>query len=80
MLCTLNPFSQMIQKEYEQIERKRTIVSIPSSATELDHFFTILNDIGLVLYFRGCTDDDSWIVVDDVALLSQVNGVVFAPS
>ena len=28
------------------------------------------------MYFRRSTDDDSWVVVDDDALLSQVNGVI----
>ena len=31
------------------------------------------------MYFRGSTGDDSWVVVDDDALLTHVNGVIFAP-
>ena len=79
VVYSLTDFSQMIQKENERIVRGSSIVFIPSSTTELDHFLTILNDRGLVLYFRGSTDDDSWVVVDDDALLSKVNGVIFAP-
>ena len=79
VVYSLTDFSQMIWEENKQIARKSDIVSVPSSTTELDHLLTILSDRGLVLYFRGSTGDDSWVVVDDDALLSQVNGVIFAP-
>ena len=79
VVCSLTDLSLMIHKENERIASELAFVSIPTLTTELDHCLTILNDRGLVLFFRGPTDDDSWVVVDDDALLSQVNGVIFAP-
>ena len=53
---------------------------IPVNPVTLNSICTELNDRGHVLFLRDTTDiENSWIIIDKVALLSEVNGTIFAP-
>ena len=60
--------------------QKRDDPSLPSERSVLLEFLTTLNDKGLILFLPSNEDDaESWIVIDRATLLSEVNGVLFAP-
>ena len=58
--------------------KKRDDPSLPSERSVLLEFLTTLNDKGLILFFKNEDDSKSWVVIDRAALLTEVNGVLFA--
>ena len=61
------------------ILRERDDPSLPSERSVLLEFLTTLNDKGLILFLKNEDDAQSWIVIDRAALLTEVNGILFAP-
>ena len=59
--------------------QKRDDPSLPSQKSVLLEFLTTLSDKGLILFLKNEDDAQSWIVIDRAALLTEVNGVLFAP-
>ena len=59
--------------------QKRDDPSLPSERSVLLEFLTILSDKGLILFLKNEDDAQSWVVIDRSALLTEVNGVLFAP-
>ena len=59
--------------------QKRDDPSLPSEKSVLLKFLATLSDKGLILFLKNEDDAQSWIVIDRAALLSEVNGVLFAP-
>ena len=59
--------------------QKRDDPSLPSERSVLLEFLTILSDKGLILFLKNEDDAESWVVIDRATLLSEVNGVLFAP-
>ena len=59
--------------------RKRDDPSLPSERSVLLEFLTTLSDKGLILFLKNEDDAESWIVIDRATLLTEVNGVLFAP-
>ena len=59
--------------------QKRDDPSLPSERSVLLEFVTTLSDKGLILFLKNKDDAQSWVVIDRAALLSEVNGVLFAP-
>ena len=59
--------------------QKRDDPSLPSERSVLLEFLTTLNDKGLILFLKNEDDAESWVVIDRATLLSEVNGVLFAP-
>ena len=53
--------------------------SLPSEMSVLLEFLTTLSDKGLILFLRN-EEGQSWIVINKAALLSEINGVLFAPT
>ena len=53
---------------------------VPISPVALNNICAELNDRGHILFLKDEDDiENSWIIVDKVALLSEVNGTIFAP-
>ncbi|XP_019853493.1 PREDICTED: uncharacterized protein LOC109582886 [Amphimedon queenslandica] len=53
---------------------------LPTDSSSLTELSSTLSDKGLILFLKNPSDlDKSWIVIQREALLSQVNGLVFAP-
>ena len=61
------------------ILREHDDPSLPSERSVLLEFLTTLSDKGLILFLKSEDDAQSWIVIDRAALLTEVNGVLFAP-
>ena len=59
--------------------QKRDDPSLPSEKSVLLKFLATLSDKGLILFLKNEDDAQSWVVIDRAALLSEVNGVLFAP-
>ena len=59
--------------------RERNDPSLPSEMSVLLEFLITLNDKGLILFLRN-ENGQSWIVINRRALLSEINGVLFAPA
>ena len=78
-------FLQLLQKIAISLEelcielRKHDDPSLPSERSVLLEFLTTLSDKGLILFLKNEDDTQSWVVIDRAALLSEVNGVLFAP-
>ena len=58
--------------------KERNDPSLPSEMSVLLEFLTTLNDKGLILFLRN--EDQSWIVINRDALLTDINGVLFGPT
>ena len=53
---------------------------IPVNPSTLNNICTELNKQGHILFLKNSADiENSWIIIDKVALLSDVNGTIFAP-
>ena len=53
---------------------------VPVNPVALNNICTELNDRGHILFLKDESDiENSWIIIDKVALLSKVNGTIFAP-
>ena len=61
------------------ILREHDDPSLPSERSVLLEFLTTLNDKGLILFLKNEDNAQSWIVIDRAALLTEVNGILFAP-
>ena len=59
--------------------QERDDPSLPSERSVLLKFLTILSDKGLILFLKNEDDAHCWIVIDRAALITKVNGVLFAP-
>ena len=59
--------------------KERNDPSLPSEMSVLLEFLTTLSDKGLILFLRNNVGQ-SWVVINKAALLSEVNGVLFAPA
>ena len=59
--------------------QKRGDPSLPSEVSVLLEFLNTLSDKGLILFLKNEDDAQSWVVIDRAALLTEVNGVLFAP-
>ena len=59
--------------------KERNDPSLPSEMSVLLEFLTTLSDKGLILFLRNNVGQ-SWIVINKAALLSEINGVLFAPA
>ena len=78
--CLLEKFSGVSAVRFEQVletikaslETNATLLAF-SQADDLNSDLCELNDRGNILYLKG------WIILDQAALLSEVNGVLFAP-
>ena len=61
------------------ILQKREDPSLPSERSVLLEFLTTLSDKGLILFLKNEDDAQSWVVIDRATLITEVNGVLFAP-
>ena len=53
---------------------------LPTNTKQLSQHLTTLSDKGQFLFLRNARKvEDSWVVIDKVVLLSEVNGTIFAP-
>ena len=65
-------FEQVLETIEASLETNATLIAF-SHADDLNSDLCELNDRGNILYLKG------WITLDQAALLSEVNGVLFAP-
>ena len=78
-------FLQLLQRVAISLEelcallRERNDPSLPSEMSVLLEFLTTLSEKGLILFLRNEVGQ-SWVVINRTALLSEVNGVLFAPA
>ena len=78
-------FLQLLQRVAISVEelcallKERNDPSLPSEMSVLLEFLTTLSDKGLILFLRNNVGQ-SWIVINKAALLSEINGVLFAPA
>ena len=78
-------FLQLLQRVAISLEelcallKKHNDPSLPSKMSVLLEFLTTLSDKGLILFLRNNVGQ-SWIVINKAALLSEINGVLFAPA
>ena len=62
------------------LDEKEVIVLLPQDTPTLSQHLTTLSEKGRFLYLRNDQNvDDSWVILDQEVLLSEVNGTVFAP-
>ena len=81
-------FLQFLQRVAISLEdlcallRERNDPSLPSEMSVLLEFLTTLSDKGLILFLKKKEnkEGESWIVINRAALLSEINGVLFAPA
>ena len=66
-------------KELCDVLQKRDDPSLPSDRSVLLEFLTTLSDKGLILFLKNKDDAQSWVVIDRATLITEVNGVLFAP-
>ena len=60
--------------------QKEVIVLLPRDTPTLSRHLATLSEKGRFLYLRNDrTVEDSWVILDQEVLLSEVNGTVFAP-
>ena len=60
-------------------EKVLNVCSVPMSVKDLHYNFRQLHDAGLITYLENADVTKSWIVLDSVALLSEVTSVIFTP-
>ena len=65
-------------EELYAILKKHNDPSLPSEMSVLLEFLITLSDKGLILFLRNVRGQ-SWIIIDKTSLLSEINGVLFAP-
>ena len=59
--------------------KERNDPSLPSEMSVLLEFLSTLSDKGLILFLKN-KEGESWIIINRAALLSEINGVLFAPA
>lgn len=52
--------------------------SLPSDPTIVTQLLTTLSDKGLILYLPSSSNSD-WVIIDRSSLLTEINGILFAP-
>ena len=53
---------------------------LPANTTELSQYLTVLSDKGQFLFLRNDGKvEDSWVVINKMVLLAEINGTIFAP-
>ena len=53
---------------------------LPANTTELSQYLTMLSDKGQFLFLRNDGKvEDSWVVINKMVLLAEINGTIFAP-
>ena len=58
----------------------KIIKYIPTSVSSLSNICSELSNRGHILYFKDEANiENSWIIIDKMALLSTINGTIFAP-
>ena len=78
-------FLQLLQRVAISLEELCALLkecndpSLPSEMSVLLEFLTTLSDKGLILFLRN-NEGQSWVVINKAALLSEINGVLFAPA
>ena len=72
LAMTLESLLQKIQDENEP--------SLPSNELVLLELLITLSDRGLILFIRSTETTSSWVIVDKISLLKEINGTIFAPS
>ena len=78
-------FLQLLQRVAISLEELCALLkehndpSLPSEMSVLLEFLTTLSDKGLILFLENNVGQ-SWVVIDKAALLSDINGVLFAPA
>ena len=66
--------------ENEHGKKSKLSEYVPVNPVALNNICTELNDRGHILFLKDEDDiENSWIIIDKVALLSEVNGTIFAP-
>ena len=66
-------------KELCVLLKERNDPSLPSEMSVLLEFLSTLSDKGLILFLKN-KEGESWIIINRAALLSEINGVLFAPA
>ena len=62
------------------VDEKEVIALLPQDTPTLSQHLTTLSEKGRFLYLRNDQNvEDSWVILDQEVLLSEVNGTVFAP-
>ena len=59
--------------------KERNDPSLPSEMSVLLDFLSTLSDKGLILFLKN-EECQSWIIINRAALLSEINGILFAPA
>ena len=72
LAMTLESLLQKIQDENEP--------SLPSNESVLLELLITLSDKGLILFIRSTDTTSSWVIVDKISHLKEINGTLFAPS
>ena len=71
---------QTIQEKIQSHQcHSETLIFLPESLNELQAVCRELSDRGHLLFMEHNYISESWIIIDKVALLSHVNGTMFAP-
>ena len=78
---TLNRINAKIKIELADEETQDALVSfVPESLAALCSLCDELNDRGHILFLKNLAVlEDSWVIIDKAALLSEVTGTIFAP-
>ena len=53
--------------------------SLPSTKSVVLKLLTTLSDKGLILFIRNADFSNSWVIIDKMSLLNEINGTLFAP-
>ena len=81
--CTVSELQLLIKQEQGEDSFALKIENreyLPANITELSQYLTVLSDKGQFLFLKSARKvEDSWVVLNKVVLLSEVNGTVFAP-
>ena len=60
--------------------QKENEASLPSTKTVVLELLTTLGDKGLILFIRNAEfSNNSWVIIDKMSLLKEINGTLFAP-
>ena len=76
--CQLRDISGYIESEESSYLRKNSL--LPTDSVSLIEHLSILNEQGQVILMKDSNHiDNSWIILNEEVLLSQINGSMFAP-
>ena len=81
--CTVSELQSLIKQEQGEDSFALKVKGreyLPTNTTELSQHLTTLSVKGQFLFLRNARKVEySWVVIDKVVLLSEVNGTIFAP-